>query len=285
MNVYLNDKIVPSDQALISASDAGFLYGSGLFETMRVENGVVFGVNHHLSRLMNSAKALEFNLTRTPDSLVEAIAEVLQANDLTQARVRLTVSPGASVMDDQVPEPTVLITAMPLVPYAEECYSKGILTILCPYRQNPTDPLAGHKSTSYFSRMMGLRLAHKKQAAEALWFTTDGYLAEGCVSNVFLVKDKALLTPPLGTPVLPGVARQTICDLADKSKVDLQEKALRIDDLLGADEVFITNVIMKVMPVVNVEQHTVGKGTVGPVTKKLLTLFEKTISTQCGSDA
>ncbi len=285
MNVYLNDKIVPSDQALVSASDAGFLYGSGLFETMRVENGVVFGVNHHLNRLFNSAKALEFNLTRTPDSLVEAITELLLANDLTQARVRLTLSPGApAVSEDQVPDPTILITAMPLVPYAEACYTQGILTILCPYRQNPTDPLAGHKGTSYFSRMLGLRLAHKKQAAEALWFTTDGYLAEGCVSNVFLVKDKTLLTPPLGTPVLPGVARQTICDLAEKNNFDLEEKALRIDDLLGADEVFISNVIMKAMPVVHVEQHTVGKGKVGPVTQKIMTLFEKTISTQCGSN-
>ncbi|NQV34891.1 MAG: aminotransferase class IV [Phycisphaeraceae bacterium] len=283
MNVYLNDKIVPSEEAMISASDAGFLYGSGLFETLRVENGIVFGVDQHLNRLFNSAAALEILLTHTQDSLKDAITEVLKVNDLLQARVRLTVSAGIPSGDGQPPQSTVLITAAPLVPYAEACYSQGILAILCPYRQNPADPLAGHKGTSFFSRMLGLRTAHKKQAAEALWFTTDGYLAEGCVSNIFLVQDGTLLTPPLGTPVLPGVARHTVCELAASHNLDLEEKALRIDDLLGADEVLVTNVIMKVMPVVNIEQHTVGKGTVGPVTQTLMTLFDDVVATQCGS--
>ncbi|MCP4453386.1 MAG: hypothetical protein GY809_18155, partial [Planctomycetes bacterium] len=246
--VYLNDKIVPSEEAMISASDAGFLYGSGLFETLRVEQGIVFAVEQHLGRLFNSAAALDMFLTRTKDALKEAITEVLAANDLSEARVRLTVSAGVPSGDGQPPQSTVLVTAVPLVPYAEVCYSKGILAILCPYRQNPADPLAGHKSTSFFSRMLGLRMAHEKQAAEALWFTTDGYLAEGCVSNVFLVKDGALLTPPLGTPVLAGVARHTVCNLAAQQNLGLEEKALSIDDLLGADEVFVTNVIMKVMP-------------------------------------
>ena len=283
MNVYLNDKIVPSEEALISASDAGFLYGSGLFETLRVENGIAFGVDQHLNRLFNSAAALEILLTHTQDSLKDAITEVLKTNDLSQARVRLTVSAGVPSGDGQPPQSTVLITAVPLVPYAEACYSQGILVILCPYRQNPADPLAGHKGTSYFSRMLGLRTAHQKKAAEALWFTTDGYLAEGCVSNVFLVKDDTLLTPPLGTPVLPGVARHTVCGLAADNDLDLQETALRIDDLLSADEVFVTNVIMKVMPVVHVEQHTVGEGTVGPVTQKIMTLFDNAVATQCRS--
>ena len=281
--VYLNDKIVPSEEAAISASDAGFLYGSGLFETLRAENGTVFGEDQHLNRLLNSAAALQIFLTHTQDSLKDAIAEALKANDLQQARVRLTVSAGIPSGDGQPPQSTVLITAVPLVPYADACYNQGILAILCPYRQNPADPLAGHKATSYFSRMLGLRMAHQKQAAEALWFTTDGYLSEGCVSNVFLVKDGALMTPPVGTPVLPGVARHTVCDLADTHDMDLQEKALKIDDLLEADEVFVTNVIMKVMPVVNVEQHTVGTGAVGPVTQTLMTLFDEAVATQCGS--
>lgn len=283
MNVYLNDKIVPSEEAMISASDAGFLYGSGLFETLRVEHGAVFGVDLHLNRLFNSAAALEIGLTHSPDSLKEAITDVLKANDLSEARVRVTVSAGTPSGDDQPPHSTTLITAAPLVPYAEACYSQGILAILCPYRQNPADPLAGHKGTSYFSRMLGLRTAHQKQAAEALWFTTDGYLAEGCVSNVFLVQGGALLTPPLGTPVLPGVARHTVCELAASHNLDLEEKALRIDDLLGADEVLVTNVIMKVMPVVHIEQHTVGEGTVGPVTQNLMTLFDEVVATQCRS--
>ena len=129
--------------------------------------------------------------------------------------------------------------------------------------------------------MIALKTAHQKRAAEALWFTTDNHLAEGCVSNVFLVKDSALYTPPIETPVLAGVARKTVCQIALRDSVRLTEKKLSIDDVLGADEIFLTNVIMQVMPIIKVEKHTVGDGKVGPTAGKLLKSFEEFVRNQC----
>ena len=132
--------------------------------------------------------------------------------------------------------------------------------------------------------MIALNLAHQRRAAEAIWFTLDNRLAEGCISNVFLVKDSGLLTPPINTPVLPGVARKTVCQLAMQNSIKFTEKDLTIDDLLGADEIFLTNVIMQVMPVTKIERHTVGDSLVGPITKKLLKSFEELVKKECGKD-
>ncbi|OHB67029.1 MAG: hypothetical protein A2Y77_12765 [Planctomycetes bacterium RBG_13_62_9] len=155
------------------------------------------------------------------------------------------------------------------------------MVILCPFRQNPTDPTCGHKSTCYYPRLLALNLAHQKRAAEALWFTTDNRLAEGCVSNVFLVKNSILYTPPTETPVLPGITRKTVLQVARQQSIELVEKDLYISDVLEADEIFLTNVIMEVLPVVSVEKHTLGDGKVGPVTKKLRGGFIQIVEQEC----
>jgi branched-subunit amino acid aminotransferase/4-amino-4-deoxychorismate lyase len=114
-----------------------------------------------------------------------------------------------------------------------------------------------------------------------LWFTLDGRLAEGCVSNVFLIRDSKLFTPTVSTPVLPGIARKTVCEIAAANSIELIEKDLSIDDLLGAEEVFLTNVIMQVMPINSVEKHTVGDGKPGPVTIKLMNYFDEFVKDRC----
>lgn len=281
---FLNDKITDIDKANISATDSGFLYGAGLFETMRSCNGVVFALADHLDRLFFSAKALSIDIHYTKEFITDAVNKVLQVNKLTDARLRLTLTGGPMSPSDEIRKPTLLITAVKLQPYPDEYYKKGVLVVLCPFRQNPNDPTAGHKTTSYYSRMIALRIAHQKRAAEALWFTTDNRLAEGCVSNVFLVKDSSLYTPPLKTPVLAGVARKTICRLAIENSIDLVEKDLTIEDVLGADEIFLTNVIMQVMPVVSVEKHIVGTGKPGPVAQQLREKFEELVENQCHQD-
>jgi D-amino acid aminotransferase len=283
--VFLNDKLVEAEDAKISVADAGFLYGAGLFETMRAQNGTIFCLKDHMDRLLFSAAKLGFNLPQDPSTLSAALNDVLQANQLQEARLRLTVSAGAVTAGQDEPVPTLLITAARLQAYPEEYYRDGVIVVLCPYRQNPTDPTAGHKSTSYFSRMLALQQARTQKAAESLWFTTEGNLTEGCISNVFLVKDGQLLTPPIETPVLPGVARETVCQIAVRNKLELVEKPLRIDDLLGAHEVFVSNVIMKVMPVVAIEKHAVGEGKVGPITEDLKHSFNDEIDRQCGGQA
>ena len=248
---------------------------------MRSHNRVVFRLEDHLDRLLASATALSIRHAFDRESLTKAIYEVLAANELIDARLRLTLTSGPVAETNERTEPTLLITATNLQGYPSEYYQTGVMVVLCPYRQNTTEPICGHKTTNYYPRLLALTLARQKGAAEALWFTTDNRLAEGCISNVFLVKDGALYTPSLATPVLAGIARKAVCQIAGDESIELIEKDLRISDMLEADEILLTNVVMEVLPVVAVERHTIGDGKVGPITMRLRERFLQTIEDEC----
>jgi branched-chain amino acid aminotransferase len=280
--VFLNDGLVDADKACISVTDGGFLYGAGLFETMRSLNGVVFALADHLERLFSSAKALSIEHNYKKKYITGAICELLRANKLSDARLRLTLTSGRVGQSEEERRGTLLISATQFKAYPAEFYKNGVLAALCPYRQNPNDPACGHKSLNYFPRLMGLDLARKVGAAEALWFTTENMLAEGCISNVFLVKDSVLYTPRVATPVLAGVTRKIVCWLALKNSIELIEKDLYIDDCLAADEIFLTNSIMQIMPVARLEKHEVGGGKAGELTLKLTKYFDEFVKEECG---
>jgi branched-chain amino acid aminotransferase len=282
--IFLNDKLVDVDKACIGISDAGLLYGAGLFETMRCYDGVVFRLEDHLERLFNSAAALMVQNTFEKSFIEEAIYATIQANNITDARLRLTLTSGAMSESVEKRVSTLLITATKMQTYPAAYYEKGVLVILSPYRQNPFEPTTGHKSLNYFSRITALGYAHQKNAAEAIWFTIDNRLAEGCISNVFLVKDSVLYTPTLATPVLPGIARKTITQTASENSIKLVEKDLFINDVLAADEIFLTNVIMQVMPITGVEKHTVGDGKVGPMVKELQKKYDEYVANYVGQN-
>ena len=234
--------------------------------------------------MFTSAGALFINNPFDEEYLTDAIYKVLKANKLTDARLRLTLSNGPMAGAEEQLKPTLLITATKLQPYPGEYYKKGVMVILSASRQNTFEPTCGHKTTSYFSRMITLNMAHQQRAAEALWFTTDNRLAEGCVSNVFVVKDSVIHTPGIETPVLAGIARKTVCEIASTNSIKLVEKDLYINDVLGADEIFLTNVIMQIMPVNKVEKHIVGDGKVGVMTQRLQISFDELVESQCGKD-
>ncbi len=279
--VFLNDRLVEIEQAHVSVKDSGLLYGAGLFETMRSHNGIVFRLEDHLDRLLSSATALSIHHAFDREFLTEAIYKVLAANGLADARLRLTLTSGPVAETNEGTEPTLLITATNLQGYPQEYYQTGVMVMLCPYRQNTTEPICGHKTTNYYPRLVALTMARQKGAAEALWFTTDNRLAEGCISNVFLAKDGGLYTPSLATPVLAGIARRAVCRIAGDESIELIEKDLHIADVLEADEIFLTNVVMEVLPVVAVERHTIGDGRVGPITMRLRERFLQTIEEEC----
>ncbi|MCD4830317.1 MAG: aminotransferase class IV [Anaerohalosphaeraceae bacterium] len=277
--VFFNNKIIDASDAKLSIADSGFLYGAGLFETMRSKNGAVFAIDDHLDRLIASATALDIMLAGNKEYLADAVKKTIAANGLAEARIRLTVSSGPIKVAQ--PEPSLLVTAEKYQSYPKEYYEKGVMVVLSVSRQNSLDVTAGHKATSCFSRIFTLGQAHRKGAVEALWFTLDGKLAEGCVSNVFIVKDSVVYTPTVNTPILPGVARKWVIALAAKEKIEVAEKDLAIKDLLEADEVFLTNVIMGVLPVIRVEAHDVGDAKPGTVTKKVAGLFSDAVESYC----
>jgi branched-chain amino acid aminotransferase len=275
--VFLNGSMLDAGQAVVSVSDGGFLYGVGLYEILRADGGRIFALSDHLDRLLNSASALQIACPMDKPALETAIRRVLQANELTDARIRLTLTAGA-VTDGDSQQPTILITVGPRPEYPVEHYRNGVRIALTDYRQNPSDPTIGHKTTSYFPRLTALNRAVKKGCFEALGFTPDNRVAEACMSNVFLVNNSVLLTPPLETPVTPGIVRRHILKLAEQNQIDCQQRDLTIKDILLAQEVFLTSVSIKVLPVVGVESHTVGEGKVGPVTKQLMEAFDRLLA-------
>lgn len=273
-HVFLNGSLVPASGAHIGIDDSSFLYGIGLFETLRVVGGRVFRLEDHWQRLSASAETLSIVNTCSEAQVREGIDRLLQANRLSDARIRLTLTSG-SLRSEENRCSTLLITATEFVPYPKEYFEKGVRVVITDYRQNPHDPFTGHKTTAYGPRLAALRGAHEKLAAEALWFTTENRLAEGCISNVFLVRQGKLLTPPLSTPILPGIARKTVLELAQQEQIPTEERPLDINDLLAAEEVFLTNVIMTILPVVAVEGHTVGQGKPGTVSHLLMEKYQK----------
>ncbi len=284
--VHLDGEFLPAADARIGVDNGGWLHGAGLFETMRAHNGRVFRLDRHLNRLCASAETLLTRIDRRllPDQRI--MSRLLEENGFTDARVRLTVTAGAMTagQPDERRPVTICTTASPLTPYPPELYDKGAAVLVSRFRQIPEDPLAGHKTTSYFSRLLALKQAHQAGCNEALWFTTQNLLAEGSISNVFIVKSNAVATPPLDTPVLPGVARTTVLDLCAQEDLKPEERTLTINDLLDADEVFLTNVIMQVMPVCQVEKREIGNGKPGPVTTNLLQRFRELIAKECESN-
>ena len=279
-NVYLNGRIIPVAEATVSVSDAGFLHGTSAFTTMLAHNGVVFRLDRHLSRLMDTVSLLKLRTDATAASLATAVAELLEANELSDARMRITLTPGSI----HGGEPTTLITAEPLGEYPDQWYEKGISVVVTSSRQSAGGPVFGYKTGCYLPRVLARQEAAAKGAEEALWFTTDNRLAEACFCNVFLVLDGKVLTPPLDTPVLPGVVREAVLELTGRLDIDCDDKApLTIHEVLAAEEMFITASCSGIRPVVRVERHAVGDEKPGPITKKIMSAYRKLLEDECSS--
>jgi branched-chain amino acid aminotransferase len=282
MYVWLNGKFVERGSAKISAFDAGFQHGVGLFETMLARNGRVFRLERHLQRLADSAAALSLATELRLEPLGQAVQHALDRNEMLEARIRLTITGGDLNLlqsgSRSTVDPTILIVAQPPTNYPENFFTEGVSATIADGRLNPLDPHAGHKTLSYWPRIAALQKAGASGAGEALWFTVSNHLVGGSVSNIVLVKDGSLLTPPargqeapgaLASPVLPGITRQTIIELAGDRGIDVHARLLTIDDLLGADEVFLTNSSWGVLPVVRVEKQEIAGGRVGNLTQQL----------------
>jgi branched-chain amino acid aminotransferase len=265
---YLNGQLIEIARATVSISNPALLHGVGLFETLRAYDGRPFRLQQHVDRLARSARHFDMPVLDVLDQIPQAVQSVLEANNLKNARIRFTVTPPGAHGDHD--HPTLLVAAQQTSGYPPELYENGMTVHLCTrWRQSAHDPLASHKTTSYFSRLLALRDAQAAGCGEGLWFTPDNHLAEGCISNVFMVKNGRPRTPPLDTPVLPGVTRATVIELAAAAGIAIEEVPCAINDLLDADEVFLTNAIMEVMPVTRVEQRTIANEKPGPVTSQL----------------
>ncbi len=282
--IYLNGDFVNEGDALVSVYDGGWLHGAGLFETMRAENGCVFRLESHIERLRRSASTLLTDIQRDALPVPEVFTELLERNGVKTARVRMTVTAGSVHPDraGQKPDLTVCVTVAELSGYPARLYESGAAVTIGDFRVSPSDPIAGHKTTGFLPRLLCLRRAREVRCLEALWFTTANLLAEGSISNVFIAHKGVLKTPPLDTPVLPGIARGIVLEIAMDTGIEALQCPLTVNDLLDADEVLLTNSVLQVMPVVRVEKHDIRDGRVGQIAKKLLTEYRKRVKKECG---
>ncbi len=282
-NVYLNGKILPAAKATVSVCDAGLLHGASAFTTMLAHKAKVFRFDRHLERLMETVEVLSLRTgaeAANPEALKTATYDLLQANELTEARLRITLTPG-SVREDR---PTTLITADPLPDYPNEWYEKGITVVVTSYKQAAGDPTYGYKTGCYLPRVLARQAAAAKGAEEALWFTTADRLAEACFCNVFLVLSGEVFTPPLDTPVLPGVVRQAAIELCSQLGVTCHDdRELKVREMLDAEEMFLTASCSGVRPVVRIERHAVGNEAPGNITKQIMVAYQELLELECSS--
>lgn len=296
MDVYINGSMTPYEEARIAHDDAGFQHGVGLFETMAAHHGRVFRLESHLRRLAASAEALGLRCDRNEAMLGDAVRQTLHHNELDEARIRLTFTPGriSLLRDDpaQRSDPTVLVVATPPVRYDPAFFEQGVMVLIARAATNPFDPAAGHKTLAYWQRLETLREAATVGAAEAIWLTVSNHLAGGAISNLFLVKNQTLLSPiargeensgALPAPVLPGITRSVVIDIAKTLQLPFECRMLDVNDLLEADEIFLTNSSWQILPVTRVEKKQITEGQVGVITQRLRAAVLERIEEETGS--
>ncbi|ULL13345.1 4-amino-4-deoxychorismate lyase [Paenibacillus sp. H1-7] len=288
MNVYVNGSIIKEEEAVISVYDHGFLYGIGLFETFRTYGGRPFLIEEHQRRMEASCKELGISYIPDKQEWESIVEELLQSNGLEDAYIRFTVTAGADALGlpaGDYDKPSVVVYVKGLPPRNEELYRSGKPLQLLALPRNTPEGQIRFKSLHYMNSILAKReLAQYAWAAgaEGLQLTQDGYLAEGIVSNVFFVKNDRLYTPSLDTGILSGITRAHVVVLARQLLLPVEEGRYTWQDLLNADEVFITNSIQELVPIstlfdTNGQRHIVASGTAGYWTLQLLTAYQSSI--------
>jgi branched-chain amino acid aminotransferase len=281
MLVYLNGRFVPQERALISVFDHGFLYGDGIYETMRAYGGAIFLLRKHLARLKRSARAISLRLPASIDSIGDAVNESLSVNRLRDAYVRLHISrgPGEIGLDPALcAAPTIVIVAKPFHDYPSAYYERGVSVAIVKTRRN--HPLAlppAIKGTNFLNNILAKIEAIKAGAYEGIMVNWEGYVAEGTISNIFMIKKGVLYTPNISTGILEGVTRDLVIRLARREKIPIRESRILPKQLRGADECFITNTTIEVMPVTVINKRPVGNGHPGLLTRLLQQAYKKEV--------
>jgi branched-chain amino acid aminotransferase len=277
--VHLNGTLVPRSKAHISISDHGFLYGFGLFQTMRVYNGHIYLLDRHIKRLHEAAKVIGLEGKIAKIDLEKACKETVAINDLQSARIRLTVTNGkgtALPWEDPGDDPTVLITAVPYIPLSEEKYNQGFKVGIASVRRSRQNAVSSNlKSLNYLINVMARMEVAQRGQDEALLLNEDGYLAEGGSSNIFFVRSGRLVTPAVNSGLIPGVTREIVMELADSLGLILSEGTVGKPIFKQCEEAFMTNAMVEIMPVTSMNDETgatvpVGGGKMGEITRKLL---------------
>jgi branched-chain amino acid aminotransferase len=283
--VYINGSLVPRSQAHLSISDHGFLYGYGLFQTMRAYHGKLFLLDRHIKSLKEAARIIGMGKKVVGLDLEKACEETVKVNGLQDARVRLTVTNGdgtALPWVDAGSAPTVLVTAVPYTPFTEVKYAEGFKVCLASVRRARQSVVSSMKSINYLLNVIARMEAAAQGADEALLLNDDGYIAEGGGSNVFFVRSSKLVTPSPNSGIIPGITREVVMELAHGLGIDVTQGTVGLSTLKQCDEAFMTNAMIEIMPLTAASDTggkvvPVGGGKPGAVTQKLMAAYKEKV--------
>jgi branched-chain amino acid aminotransferase len=276
--VFVNGRISRQEEARISVFDHGFLYGEGIYETLRTYGREPFLLDRHLARLRRSAELMELPIPGSDADLTRSVADTLAAHPtLDEAYIRILVTRGVGDLSYSLSAcstPTLVIIVKPLVLAPERAFSHGIdVALVGVVRNHPRALNPMIKSNNLLNNALAMQEAYRRGAEEALMLNQAGELAECSQSNIFLVKNGAALTPPLSAGLLPGITREFVLEVMEEAGLAGGEQTLTSADLESADEAFITGTTRQITPVVSIDGRPIRRGEPGPITRRLQGLF------------
>jgi branched-chain amino acid aminotransferase len=279
--VNVNGRISGEREAVVSVFDHGFLYGEGVYETMRTYKGRPFLYERHMRRLRNSARMIQLALPFSDEDLAAQIRDTTAATPLEghEAYIRVLVTRGVGDLTydpEATPTPSLVIIVKPLPEPPAAWYERGVrVAIVDIVRNHPLTVNPMIKSNNLLNLALAGQEAIRKGAFEGVMRNYRGELTECTTANLFIVRGGAALTPPLEAGLLPGITREFLFEVGRDVGVDVREEVLRDPDLLGADEAFLTSTTREAVPIVQVDGQAIGSGAPGPVTRKLLQGFRE----------
>jgi branched-chain amino acid aminotransferase len=280
LQIYIDGKFVPEDDAKVSVFDHGLLYGDGVFEGIRVYNRKVFMLDAHLKRLYNGAKVIRLPIPLSPDELSKKVCETVKLNEISDGYVRLVVTRGKGdlgLSPSKTADPNVIIIASTIKIYPDEVYQHGLKLVTVSTRRNNPDSLSPQiKSLNYLNHILAhLEVLHAG-ADEGLVLNDNGYVTECVVDNFFIVLDGVVMTPPTNSGALNGITRMVVFELCKELGIEIREEQLSLVECYTADECFLTGTAAEIAPVTYLDERPVGAdGTPGPITGKLMKAFKE----------
>lgn len=284
--IYLNGEFYTSrEQAVVSVYDHGFLYGDGVFEGIRAYNGKVFKLREHIKRLYQSAISVKLTIPLEAEKMAKLVVETCRKTGLNDLYIRLVVSRGVGDLGldpRKCLSPTVVIMADKISLYPPEKYKSGISVISSAVRRNRPDTLTAQvKSLNYLNNILAKVETFKYGADEAIMLNDEGYVSEATADNVFIIKNSnKLYTPPAYLGILEGITRGCVIDIAKDIGYKVLEEPFTLHDIYTAEECFLTGTGAELIPVVEIDERTIGNGKPGEHFNKLLTAYQKLTQTE-----
>ena len=282
--VNVNGRVFDQEHAFVSVFDHGFLYGEGVYETLRTYNGQPFLFDRHMRRLRRSAEMLTLAVPITNAEIDARFRETLRAARLGdspehEAYIRILVTRGVGELSYDsaaCPTPSIVVIVKPHVAPPAEVFERGVKVALVEIvRNHPGSVSPLIKSNNLLNNALAMQEASRRGGFEGVMRNYRGELAECTQSNLFVVKSGAALTPPIDAGLLPGITREFLFEIGAEAAILVREAVLKDADLFEADEAFLTSSTREVVPIVQVDDRRIGAGIPGPITRRLLQGFRR----------